>query len=142
MLSITLPTMKEQRLKVLKIEADLNCQKIQDNLNAPHYPSVKIESLDSYSQKHLLTEHEGWEAPHSDIVRALFDQFQSIFPAYDSDSKLAAFLGLNGKQADRRLREYKVGEKAIPYDIWRRFLVSTGRASQEVIPVLGIFDLD
>lgn len=142
MLSIELPTIKNQRLKVLKIEADLNCKKIQDNLNAPHYPSVKDEALSAYSQKHLLTESEGWEAPNSAIIRAFFEQFQAIFPEYSSDEKLAKWLGLTGKQADRRMREYKKGDREIPYGIWRKFLISTGRVSQEIIPVIGIFDLD
>lgn len=142
MLTINLPSIQEQRAQMLKIEADINCQKIQHNLTAPHYPRQEIEDLDSYSKKHLLTESEGWEVPHCDVIRTLFEQFQAICPDYNSDNKLAVFLGLKGDQAGRRVREYKTGEKKIPYDIWRRFLVSTGRASQEIIPVLGVFDLD
>lgn len=32
---------------------------------------------------------------------------------------------------------FKDGSKALPYGVWRRFLVLTGRVPQEIIPVLA-----
>ena len=62
--------------------------------------------------------------------------FQDVFPEYGTDARLAALLGLS---SDRRVREYKSGAKAVPYGVWRHFLVITGRVPQDVVPVLGIF---
>ena len=75
-----------------------------------------------------------WEAPDPDIVASYFRHFQSIFNDYDTDKKLSALLGLSG---DRRIREFKQGSRKVPYNVWRHFLVITGRAPQDVIEVMG-----
>ena len=139
--SIPLPNISEQRMAVLTIEADNSCQILKDNLNAPHDGSAEHINLSEISRKHLMSEHEGWEPPSPILVVAWFEQFQQVFPEYGTEDRLASVLGLRGKNAGRRIRDFKSGSAPVPYGIWRRFLVMTGRASQEIIPVLGIFDM-
>lgn len=140
-ISIELPDTNEQHLILLRDGVERGCAALRENLNAPHYGSVPDFNAAIYGEKHLLKENEGWEAPAPEVIRAWFGQFQRVFSAYDSEEKLAALLGLHGKQAGRRIRAFENGEMPIPYGVWRRFLVLTGRVSQEIIPVLGIFDM-
>ena len=97
-------------------------------------PPSEIDE-NAYSNAHLLRVHEGWEPPHPDLVGAYFRHFQHHFPDYGTDQKLAELLGLS---SDRRIREFKNGSRKVPYEIWRKFLVITGRVPQEVIKVLGV----
>jgi len=140
-ITIELPDINEQRLTLLRRGAEKGCEILRLNLEAPHYGSARDFNAETFGDKHLRTENEGWEAPVPELVNAWFGQFQATFTEYASEAKLGALLGLNGKQADRRIRAFKSGEISVPYGIWRRFLVITGRASQEIIPVLGIFDM-
>lgn len=140
-ITIDLPDMNQQRLLLLRDGAERGCETLRHNLNAPHFPPVPELDVAVFGDKHLRTESEGWEAPVPQLVNAWFTQFQATFPDYASESKLAALLGLQGKQGDRRIRAFKSGDTAVPYGIWRQFLVITGRVSQEIIPVLGIFDI-
>lgn len=78
-----------------------------------------------------------WEAPSPDVIGAYFRHFQEAFPEYGTDGKLAALLGIS---SDRRIREYKQGRQKMPYGIWRRFLVLTGRVPQDIIPVLAFME--
>ncbi len=94
--------------------------------------SVDVDFSDS--RTHLLREREGWEPPHPDIVGAYFRNFQGHFPEYGTDEKLAALLGLS---SNRRIREFKNGDRKVPYGVWRTFLVLTGRAPQDILAVLG-----
>ncbi len=57
-------------------------------------------------------------------------------PQYNTDEKLANLLGLSGT---RRIRAFKNGEKKVPYNVWRKFLVLTSRVQQEIIEVVGVF---
>ncbi|EIX9714724.1 hypothetical protein ABNL11_004994 [Klebsiella pneumoniae] len=141
MISITMPTVNEQRLILLKEGAEQGCNALRQNLNAPHFGPIEGFEPSAWGERHLLTEAEGWEAPAAELVSAWFEQFQQAFPEYATENALAKLLGLNGKQAGRRVRAYKIGEESVPYGVWRRFLIMTGRASQEIIPVLGIFDM-
>lgn len=140
-ITIELPDTNEQRLILLRDGVERGCKALLNNLNAPHYGSVPDFNAAIYGEKHLLRENEGWQAPAPELIRAWFGQFQTVFTEYDSEDKLAALFGLHGKQGGRRIRAFKSGEMPIPYGIWRHFLVLTGRASQEIIPVLGIFDM-
>lgn len=140
-ITIELPDTNEQRLILLRDGVERGCKALLNNLNAPRYGSVPDFNAAIYGEKHLLTENEGWQAPAPELIRAWFGQFQTVFTEYDSEDKLAALLGLHSKQGGRRIRAFKSGETPIPYGIWRHFLVLTGRASQEIIPVLGIFDM-
>lgn len=139
-MEIKLPNIQEQkRILDIKNEIERCAASMLDNLRAPDYPPQQEIDENQYSAAHLLPEFEGWQAPHHDLVGAYFRQFQAIFKDYDSDAKLARLLGLS---SDRRIREFKQGAAKVPYGIWRRFLVMTGRAEQEVIPVFGFFSMD
>ncbi|NQD63731.1 hypothetical protein HP459_20360 [Enterobacter sp. CM29] len=139
--SIDLPNLAQQRMIVLTTEAEKGCQTLKNNLTAPTFGSVENLDLTEFSRKHLMRENEGWEPPAAALVVAWFEQFQQTFSEYATEDKLAAQLGLRGKNAGRRIRDFKTGSTPVPYGVWRRFLVMTGRASQEIIPVLGIFDM-
>ncbi|MEL5582746.1 MULTISPECIES: hypothetical protein [Enterobacterales] len=140
-ISIDLPGIDEQRMLLLQRGAEAGCTLLRANLNAPHYPVASGINAADYGDKHLRTLDEGWEPPAAALVSAWFAHFQKCFPEYASESKLAGLLGLSGANGGRRIRAYTSGDEKIPYGLWRRFLVMTGRASQEIIPVLGIFDM-
>lgn len=140
-ISIDLPGIDEQRMLLLQQGVEEGCNQLRENLNAPRYPAASGIDAANYGDKHLRTIDEGWEPPAAALVSAWFAHFQSCFPEYASENKLAALLGLFGTNGSRRIRAYTSGDEKIPYGLWRRFLVLTGRASQEIIPVLGIFDM-
>jgi len=98
------------------------------------FPSQTEIDETQYSNKHLFREREGWEAPDPDIVGAYFRHFQKHFTDFNTDKKLADFLSVT---SDRRVREFKNGARKVPYGIWRKFLVITGRAPQDVLTVQG-----
>lgn len=140
-LSINLPGINEQRIFLLKQAANEGCNQLRENMNAPRFPAAPGINAAAYGDKHLRTLDEGWEAPSPALISAWFDQFQTVFPEYASEKKMATLLGLSGNNAGRRIRAYASGDEKIPYGLWRRFLVLTGRASQEIIAVMGIFDI-
>ncbi|TMP23791.1 hypothetical protein [Pseudoalteromonas ruthenica] len=133
-MELSLPNIRDQQLAVFKKSTELGINQLRDNLEAPQFPPQAEVNEGDYSRNHLLRENEGFEPPHHDIIGAYFRHFQAHFPAYDSDKKLAQLLGVS---SDRRIREYKQGKYKIPYGIWRKFLVITGRAPQEIIAVKG-----
>jgi len=133
-MKIDLPSIEQQQAFVFEQATREAIAQLQANLQAPHIaPQTELDES-AYSRAHLLREREGWEAPHQDIVGAYFRYFQQHFPEYNTDKKLAALLGLSG---DRRVREFKEGARKVPYGVWRAFLVMTGRAPQDVLPVLA-----
>lgn len=116
---------------IFKEATEAGIKQLQANLAAPVLPGLIDGPLD---RSHLLRLEEGWEPPSKDLLDAYFKHFQKAFPEYGTDEKLAKLLGLS---SDRRVREYKQGRSKIPYGIWRRFLVLTGRVPQDIIPVLA-----
>ena len=133
-MNIELPPIGEQLELVFEQATKAAIAQLKANLKAPRLPAQTEVDESQYPRTHLLREAEGWAPPHPDIVGAYFRHFQAHFPEYGTDAKLAALLGLS---SDRRVRAFKDGSKAAPYGVWRRFLVLTGRAPQEVIPVLA-----
>lgn len=133
-MKIELPNIRQQQLIVFDESTEEAIKILKQNLKAPHFPPQNIIDESQYSNSHLLREKEGWEPPHKDVIAAYFKHFQTHFPQYGSDRTLAELLGLS---SDRRVREYKSGDRVIPYGVWRKFLVITGRAPQDVITVLG-----
>lgn len=131
---IDLPSIADQQAAVFQQSTQAAIEQLQRNLQAPRLPAQTEIDENQYPRTHLLREHEGWEAPHPDIVGAYFRHFQMHFPEHGSDGKLANLLGLS---SDRRVREFKQGERKVPYGVWRHFLVITGRAPQDVLPVLA-----
>ncbi|ENE6639010.1 hypothetical protein ABNR98_004419 [Salmonella enterica] len=140
MIKIDLPSINEQRRIVFVDRVEKACQQLRDNLNAPYKLAHCSVNPADYGTSHLATENEGWQAPAPELVEAWFLQFMDLFPEYGTDKKLAALLGLTGNSCDRRIRAFRKGERAVPYEIWRRFLILTGRVNQDIIPVLAFVE--
>jgi len=134
-MKIKLPGIEEQQRIILEESSKEAIEILTENLKAESFPGQTEIDESQYSRKHLLREREGWEKPHPDIVRAYFEHFKTLFPEYNSDKKIANLLGLS---SDRRIREYKNGDRNIPYGIWRNFLVLIGKAPQDVMTIMGI----
>ena len=134
-MKITLPSIQNQQKAIFEAATNAAIKQLTANLAAPVIPGQTEIDESQYSRAHLLREDDGWEAPAPDIIAAYFRHFQAHFPEYNTDAKLAALLGLS---SDRRVREYKSGARVIPFGIWRKFLIMTGRAPQDVLPVLAI----
>jgi hypothetical protein len=130
-IEIPLPSIEDQQAAIFREATAEGVRQLQANLSAPVLPGLKYPGEE---RSHLLRQDEGWVAPNNDLIDAYFKHFQKAFPEYGTDAKLATLLGMS---SDRRVREYKQGRSKIPYGIWRRFLVLTGRAPQEIIPVLA-----
>lgn len=137
-MKIELPPIPDQQDFIYKQGILESIALLEKNLTAARFPVQDLIDESEYSRNHLLRENEGWQAPAPELVKAYFRHFQNTFPEYGTDAKLAALLGIQGSGSDRRIRAFKDGSKKTPYGIWRRFLVLTGRVSQEIIPVLGI----
>lgn len=131
---IELPSISQQQAKVFELATAAAIRQLEANLKAPQLAPQQYVDESAYPRTHLLREAEGWEAPDPAIVRAYFKHFQDNFADYNTDNKLAALLGLS---SNRRVREFKEGGRKVPYEIWRKFLVITGRAPQDVLPVLA-----
>lgn len=136
-MKIKLPSISEQQKFIFEESTKEAIRILKNNLKAPHYSGQTEIDESKYPRTHLLREKEGWEPPHQDIIGAYFRNFQSLFPEYNTDKKLADLLGLS---SDRRVREYKSGARTIPFGIWRKFLVITGKAPQDVLEVLAYID--
>ena len=133
-MKINLPSIEEQKRSIFEESTKEAIAQLKKNLKAPYLPPQDEVDEGNYSNNHLLREDEGWEPPHPDIIGAYFRHFQSHFEEYDTDRKLGYLLGLS---SDRRVREYKSGSRKMPYGIWRKFLILTGRAPQDVLPVFA-----
>ena len=133
-MKLTLPSIQDQQAAIFQAATDTAIKQLRANLKAPRLPAQTAIDESTLPRTHLLREAEGWEAPDPAIVRAYFRHFQDAFPEYDTDARLAKLLGLS---SDRRVREFKEGRRKVPYELWRKFLVITGRAPQDVLPVLA-----
>ncbi|KOA68709.1 hypothetical protein [Pantoea sp. CFSAN033090] len=136
-LKIDLPSLAHQRRAVYESKIHSACDALRANLDAPVYRVPDADNVTAYSGAHLKTESEGWQPPEPAIVDVWFRQFQDALPDYSSDEKLAALLGISRTHS---IREWRKGTKPVPYGIWRRFLIMTGRVVQEITPVLGFFE--
>jgi formylglycine-generating enzyme required for sulfatase activity len=134
-INIPLPNIQEQRRIALERYTVEQIAKLSENAKAPA-PDVELTiDENEFSTDHMLSRAQGWVAPAPEVVRAYFDQFQTAFPDYKTDKKLGELLG---ERHDRRIRAFKSGDQKVPYALWQRFLVMTGRVRQEIIPVYGI----
>ena len=136
-MKIELPSIAQQRKVIFEESTQEAINTLKGNLKAQVVPGQTEINESDYPATHRLLEHNGWEAPHPDIVGAYFRHFQQHFSQYNTDKKLASLLGLS---SDRRIREFKQGSRKVPYGIWRHFLVITGREPQSVIKVLAYMD--
>jgi hypothetical protein len=142
MVEIELPGMPEQKAIVRREKILKAVEQLHSGLEAPQMPGPANFNYRDYDTRHLLTEAQGWEPPPYEVVNAWFEHFKSHFPDYSSDLKLGQLLGLKGGNGngDRRMRAFRLGERPVPYGIWRRFLVMTGRVVQEITPVKIIIE--
>lgn len=136
-IKIDLPPLAEQRRVVYERQIKSACEALTANLAAPVFSVSAGTDAVAYSNAHLKTEAEGWQPPDPVIVDSWFRQLQDALPDYSSDEKLAALLGISRTHS---IREWRKGAKPVPYGIWRRFLIMTGRVVQEITPVLGFFE--
>lgn len=135
-IEIPLPSIIEQQDAIFEAATEAGIQQLRANLDAPRLLGPVDFEESQFQRNHLLREHEGWEPPPAEVVDAYFRHFQTAFPDYGTDKKLARLLGLRGQSADRRIREFKAGTYKVPFGVWRYFLVLTGRVPQDIIPVL------
>lgn len=133
-MKIDLPDVKTQQAKIYEAATMHGIEQLKKNLKAPVLPGQNLVDEGQYPRTHLLRESEGFEAPDPEIVKAYFKHFLEHFKEYDTDMKLAKLLGLS---SDRRIRAFKEGSKNVPYNVWRHFLVLTGRVPQDIVPVLA-----
>lgn len=133
-MQIDLPDIKTQQAKIYEAATLYAIEELKKNLQAPVLAGQTYVDEDLYPRTHLLRELEGFEPPNPEIVKAYFKHFMEHFKDYNTEVKLAKLLGLS---SNRRIRAFKEGSKAVPYGVWRRFLVLTGRVPQDIIPVLA-----
>ncbi|AOE82495.1 hypothetical protein A7318_28030 (plasmid) [Pseudomonas lurida] len=131
---IELPGIAEQQALVFEEGTKAAIAQLKANLKAPRLPPQRRVDESQYPRTHLLRKNEGWVPPDPEIVRAYFEHFQEHFEEFDTDKKLAQLLELSG---NRRIRAFKNGEFTVPYEVWRSFLVMTGRVPQDAIKVLA-----
>jgi hypothetical protein len=137
-IDIPLPSIAEQQAVVFKAATHAAIEQLKDNLHAPRLPGQTELDENQHSRTHLLREYEGWEPPSPNLIGAYFRHFQKHFPDYGTDAKLAPLLGVS---SDRRVRDYKQGSRKMPYGVWRKFLILTGRVPQEIVPILAFVSL-
>ncbi|OHX16232.1 hypothetical protein [Chromobacterium sphagni] len=136
-MEIPLPSIADQQKFIFEAATREAIATLQSNLQAPRLPPQDEVDESQYSRAHLLRHDEGWEVPNPDLVAAYFRHFQMHFPEYGTDAKLGTLLGLRGSNRDRRIRSFKDGSADIPYDLWRKFLIITGRVPQDVLKVMA-----
>lgn len=132
-MKITVPSLHVQQQECIKMGYQAAEKQLKDNQNAPHFPPQSEIDESQYSSAHLLDKRR-YEPPHPDIIGAYFRHFQLHFPEYKTDRDMAGLLGVS---SDRRVREFKSGENKVPYEVWDRFLVITGRKAPTIPQVLG-----
>ncbi|EEE2004497.1 hypothetical protein CI266_004931 [Salmonella enterica subsp. enterica serovar Kotte] len=140
MIEIALPDIYEQHRIVYADRVEKACTQLRDNLAAPRKRVHCSVNPADYGTAHMALENEGWQPPAAILVEAWFLQFMDAFPEYGTDKKLAELLGLTGSSNDRRIRSFRKGERPVPYGVWRRFLVITGRVNQEILPVMAFIE--
>ncbi|RXU01311.1 hypothetical protein B1F69_04355 [Pseudomonas syringae] len=134
MLEINLPSIASQQAVVFEAATMAGVNQLVANLKAPKISGQTAVDESGMNRNWLLRENEGYEPPPPLIVDGYFRHFQQNFSEYSTDQELANLLGLSSA---RRIREYKKGERTIPFGVWRHFLIITGRVPQDIIKVLA-----
>lgn len=140
-IEIEVPNIKEQQLTILKDGVLKGIDQLERNLSAPIIENEKDYKKPYFKDTIFSTIEEGYTPPPPELIDLWFNQFKDQYSEFNTDEKLAKLLGIYSKGADRRIRSFRKGEKEIPYGIWRRFLVITGRVPQEIYKVIGIFEI-
>ena len=133
-MKIKVPEMAAQQRFIFEVATKAGIEQLEKNLKAPVIEDLELDESD-YDNRHLLAE-DRWEAPHPDVFQAYVDQLKRN-SEYTTDTAIVKWLGMKGNNAERRLRSYRSGESKPPYGIWRKILVATGRAPQEIEPVVA-----
>ena len=133
-MKIKIPDMAAQQRFAFEVATKAGIEQLEKNLEAPVIADLELDERD-YDNSHLLSE-DRWKPPHPDIVFAYLEQLKRN-SEYKTDQDIVRWLGMRGKNAERRLRAYKNGDEKPPYDIWRKVLVATGRVPQEIEPVIA-----
>ena len=133
-MNIKVPEMAAQQRFVFEVATKAGIEQLEKNLKAPVIENLELDESD-YDNSHLLSV-DRWKPPHPDIVIAYIEQLKRN-SEYATDRAIVQWLGLKGNNAERTLRKYKSGETKMPYGIWRKILVATGRVPQEIEPVIA-----
>lgn len=121
-----------EKYKMLYDKTEQQKKVLERNLCAPKV--TEICNCENFPETHKLALDDGWEAPPAGLVKLYLTHFKDN-TEYDSDHKISQLLGINNS---RRLREWASGEKNVPYDIWRKFLVMTGRDVCDIVRTIYI----
>jgi|GEM_PF-1549137 len=135
-MKIEIKSLAAQKRFVYEESIKESIQVLKDNLKAEVIETPLTIDISQLSDAHLRLKDKGYKAPSAEIVTAYINQIKDTFDEYSTDDGIAGLLGL---AHGRRIREFKSGKREIPYDLWRKLLVYTGRATQEIVPVLGFF---
>lgn len=133
MIKIHLPSLSDQQRAIYESQVKKACEMLCNNLKAKDLRETPPIPAD-FEASHLKEKKSGWTAPEPEIVNNWFRRFQEAFPEYGTDQKLAELLGVVRVHS---IREWRRGDKQIPYGIWRHFLVLTGKVVQDIIPVMA-----
>lgn len=137
-MKITLPDIQSQQRFVLQASIEEAIGQLKKIKNVRSVSPIDLDGFkeSDYPNTHLLREREGYEPPAPEVVRAYLAHFQMHCPEFDTDEKIAVLMNVTS----RRIRAYKKGEEKVPFGIWRRFLVATGRAAQDILPVYFVIE--
>lgn len=131
--SVPMVSLAEQRRFVFEQSNKIAIKQLNDNANAPIAEALIDFNEQDYSHTHLLEKQAGYEPPHEDLVKYYCDQLKAFDSSYTQKEIAREILGIN----DRRLREYIQGKHKVPFELWRKILIATGRAPQEIQPVIA-----
>jgi len=131
--SIPMIPLDAQRRMVFDLANKEAVKQLEVNANAPVIEPFTGFNESLFSADHLLDKHAGFESPHADIVKAYCDQLKQFDTRYTQAEIAREILGINA----RRLREYIQGKHKVPFELWQRMLVATGRTPQHIIKVVA-----
>lgn len=134
-----LPGLNDQAKFVALARAKEIYQAIETLCNQPSIETPLLLNGEPVNERDYPTTHlldkDNYKPPHPDLVKAYFDQLK----AYDSqytESGIAKLLGLSNGRA---IRGFKSGDRPVPFAVWRRFLVATGRTAMDMPALVGFF---
>ncbi len=132
---IILPSVNEQAKIVAVLRAKEVQKLIEDKCKQDFIELPLSVNENDFSTAHLLEKDKGWQAPDHALVKAYFEQLKNYDPKY-TEKGIADLLGVHD---GRSIRRFKSGERPVPHDVWRKFLVATGRAPIDMPRIIGFF---
>lgn len=131
--SIPIIPLDEQNRFVFEQSNQEAIKQLEENLNAPVVEPLNNFDITQYSNTHLLDKNKGFESPNADIIKYYCDQLKHFDSQYTQKEIARSIFGIN----DRRLREYIQGKHKIPFELWQKMLIATGRKPQHVVKVIA-----